>query len=281
MRIGTWLLSAGILLGTWQATLTTAAAETLLERGKYLMDGIAGCGNCHTPKFGPLKGVEFAGGFPFKEPVFDAFAANITPDKGTGIGSWTDAQLIKAIREGLRPDGSLIGPPMPFALYRGISDRDVKAMVAYIRLVKPVKNKVQKSSYRIPLPPAYGPPVGNVADTPRTDKVAYGRYLAGPAGHCVECHTPMVKGHPDFKNQLGAGGFPFKGPWGVVISSNLTPANLGSWTDAQIKNAITKGVRRDGSKLTGPMAFPYYAYINSADLDAIVAYLRTLKPIKK
>ena len=265
----------------WLATPMTAASETLLERGTYLMESIVACGNCHTHKFGPMKGIEFAGGFPFGGPKapFTAFAPNITPDRDTGIGAWTDAQLIRSIREGKRPDGSTIGPPMPIALYRDLSDRDVKALVAYMRQVKPVKHKVKKSVYRIPLPPAYGPPVTKVADVPRGNKVAYGYYLAGPAGHCIECHTPMVKGHPDF-SRVGAGGNPFRGPWGVVVASNLTPANLGDWTDQQIKTAIAMGKRPDGSKLTGPMAFPYYDRISDADLDAIVAYLRSLKSVK-
>ena len=106
---------------------------------------------------------------------------------------------------------------MQMVLYRGLSDTDAKAIVAYLRNVKPVKNTVQKSEYRIPLPPAYGPPVGQVPDVPKTDKVAYGAYLAGPAGHCLECHTPMGQRGRDFQNRLGAGGFEFHGPWGTAL----------------------------------------------------------------
>jgi mono/diheme cytochrome c family protein len=76
-----------------------ARAQSDLERGRYLMSSIAACGNCHTPKFGPLKDSEFAGGFPINTPAFDAFASNITPDLDTGIGKWTDAQIATAIRE--------------------------------------------------------------------------------------------------------------------------------------------------------------------------------------
>ena len=267
----------------WLAASAAAAAETLLERGAYLMNSIVACGNCHTHKFGPMQGVELAGGFPFNEEPFDAYASNITPDRETGIGRWTDAQIIRAIREGKRPDGTTIGPPMPIVLYGGLSDRDAKAIVAYLRQVEPVKHRVTKSVYRIPLPPAYGPSVSNVPDVSRSNKAAYGKYLAGPAGHCIECHTPFVKGHPDFRNQTGAGGVPFRGPWGVVVSSNLTPdrkSGLGNWSDAQIKAAITRGVRPDGAKLKGPMAFPFYRNIGEADLDAIVAYLRSLKPVR-
>lgn len=267
--------------GSWMAQAGPGTAETLLERGTYLMKGIVGCGNCHTPKFGPHVGKELAGGFPIGGPKapFTAFTSNITPDKATGIGNWTDAQIVRGIRDGKRPDGSLIGPPMPIPLYRNLSDRDVNAIVAYLRQVKPVRNKVKKSEYRMPLPPAYGPPVGHVAEVSRMDKVAYGAYLAGPAGHCIECHTPMVRGRLQH-DKIGAGGQRFPGPWGVVVSPNITPAGaVGGFTDRQIKNAITKGVRPDGSKYTGPMAFRYYANISEPDLDALVAYLRSLKPI--
>lgn len=261
-----------------------AIAETLLERGTYLMKGIVACGNCHTAPGGPMAKHELAGGLPMKEGPIDAITPNITPDKETGIGNWTDAQLMVAIREGKRPDGSLIGPPMPYDMYRGLSDRDTKAIIAYLRNLKPVKHATRKSVYKMPLPPAYGPPVGSIADVPRTDKVAYGAYLAGPLGHCMECHTPMGKPPMrDYKGKMGAGGFPFHGPWGESIAANITPdkeTGLGNWTDAQIKKAITDGVRADGTKLRPPMAFNYYKNISEEDLDAIVAYLRSLKPVK-
>jgi len=243
------------------------------------MKSIVACGNCHTPKgpAGDIPGMEMAGVSPLEDnPAFTAHAPNITPDKDTGIGNWTDEQLITAIREGRRPDGSIIGPPMPIGLYRGLSDNDAKAIVAYLRSLKPISNKIPKSVYRIPLPPAYGPPVGNVADVPRSDKLAYGAYLAGPAGHCIECHTPMGERGPDFQNRLGAGGFEFHGPWGTSVSSNITPTGLKNRTDAQIKQMITTGTRPDGSRMMPPMGYPYYANISAGDLDAIVAYLRTL-----
>ena len=264
-----------------------AAAESLLQRGTYLVRGIVACGNCHSTrdKDGDfVPGRELAGGFLLESKPFTAFASNITPDKATGIGTWTDAQLITAIRDGKRPDGSLIGPPMPFELYRHISDRDVKAIVAYLRSVKPIENKVPRSVYRIKLPPAYGPKVTRVPEPDRSDKLAYGAYLAGPAGHCMECHTPMIGGgRRDYAKRLGAGGFVLDGPWGQSVSSNITPHNktgIGAWSDAQIKRAITKGVRADGGLLGPPMAYSFYATIKDRDLDAIVAYLRSLKPVE-
>jgi len=262
--------------------ISSPRAETPLERGTYLMRSIVACGNCHTPKGpqGDVADMELAGGVTFQEDVFTAVSPNITPDRDTGIGKWTDAQIIAAIREGKRPDGTIIGPPMPIALYRGMADEDVDAIVAYLRSVKPIANKTAKSQYKIPLPPSYGPPATNVSPVARADKVAYGKYLAGPLGHCVECHsTPGAHGAPDFVNQTGGGGMQFNGPWGVSHAPNITPAALAKYSDDDIKNAITKGVRPDGSRLMPPMAYGYYRNIAPADLDAIVAYLRTLKPL--
>lgn len=229
--------------------VTAARAETLLERGTYLMRSIVACGNCHTPKGpdGELPGMELAGGFLIEDKPFTAYAPNITPDVETGIGGWTDEQIIMAIREGRRPDGTVVGPPMPIALYRNMSDRDVQAIVAYIRAAKPVKNEVPRTVYRMPLPPSYGPPVKSVAEVPRDDKLAYGAYLAGPLGHCIECHSPMGPTGPDRQNQTGAGGVQFAGPWGVSHAANITPTNLGSWSDDEIKRAITKGCARTAS----------------------------------
>ncbi|MFP6729313.1 MAG: cytochrome c [Alphaproteobacteria bacterium] len=187
-----------------------------------------------------------------------------------------------AIREGLRPDGSIIGPPMPIGLYSGISDNDLAAIIAYLRSVPSVRNIVPRSEFRIPLPPSYGPPVGSVPETPRDDPVVYGAYLAGPLGHCIECHTPLVQGRPDFENQLGAGGFAFPGPWGVSVSANITPHpedGIADYSDSELKTIITQGLRPDGNRLFPPMGFGFYATMSDADLDAVIAYLRSLKPL--
>jgi len=260
-------------------------AETLLERGSYLINSIVACGNCHTPQGpdGPLPGMELAGGLVIQDEAFTVHTPNITPDKETGIGTWTDAQIITAIREGRRPDGRIIGPPMSISLYRKMSDRDVKALVAYLRQVKPVHNQVPPSEYHIPLPRSYGPPVGSVPDVARDDPVTYGAYLAGPLGHCIECHTLLIDGKADYAHRLGAGGNAFQGPWGTSISRNITPdkeTGIGNWTDDQIKRAITQGISADGSPLLPPMGYHYYANISAPDLDALIAYLRSLKPLK-
>lgn len=263
-----------------------AAAEDPVERGRYLVETIAACGNCHTPKgpSGEIEGMTLAGGFVIEEEPFTAVAPNITPDPQTGIGAWSDEEIVDAIREGRRPDGTIIGPPMAFGFYRDISDSDARAIVAYLRTVPPVVNETEPSEYRMPLPESYGPPVEAVEAPPREDTVAYGEYLAGPVGHCMDCHTPRQAGSPMLDaSRLGAGGFPLAGPGGHVLAANITPhekTGIGAWSDAEIKRAITDGVRPDGTELSPPMPFGYYARMTDEDLDAVVAYLRSLPPIE-
>src|SRR5258707_262525 len=111
-------LAAATMAACWVAG--SAVAETPLERGQYLVGSIMGCGNCHTPvgPNGPIMDKALSGGPPLEENLFTAVPSNITPDPQTGIGKWTNAQIKVAIRRGKRPDGTLLGPPMPFGQYR-------------------------------------------------------------------------------------------------------------------------------------------------------------------
>jgi mono/diheme cytochrome c family protein len=256
-------------------------AQTPVERGEYLVRGPAGCGNCHTP-MGPegfIADQELAGRVVEDIEPFLAIAPNITP--AGRIAGWSDAELARAIREGIRPDGSVIGPPMPFAMYRGLSDSDLGAIVAFLRTLPAVDHDPGTSEYRIPLPPAWGPPVESVADVSPDDPVAYGAYLAGPIAHCMECHTPMGPQGPMLDTALGQGGFEFHGPWGTSVAPNLTSHadGLAGYSDDEIKAMIVEGVRPDGTPMTPPMPYPFLARMTPQDLDAIVAYLRTLPPL--
>ena len=280
MKLVPLALTALSLLGAMAAARAQPAGS--VERGKSLVEGIVACGNCHFqrgPQGQPLSDKGLSGGMLFDEAPFKAYAPNITPDPATGIGKWTDAQLARAIREGVRPDNSVIGPPMPIENYRHLSDVDLASIVAYLRVQPAVANEVPKSKYNIPLPASYGPPVSGVKTPSRTDTLAYGKYLAD-IGHCMECHTPRGdKGQLQVAS-LGAGGQVFKGPWGQSVSRNLTPHETGlkGWTDAQIARAVREGVNRDGQPYKPPMAFSFYRNISDADMAALVAYLRSLKP---
>jgi mono/diheme cytochrome c family protein len=258
-----------------------ASAETPVERGNYLVNSLLTCGNCHSPKGPPqaIAGKDFSGGLSWDEPPFKVTAPNITQDKDTGIGNYTDAQIKTVLRKGVKPNGVPVAMVMPSGFYEIMTERDLNAVVAYLRTIKPVSNKVPDPVYKMP----QGHPIPPGGDKPYTeamltDKVKKGFYLA-TISHCMECHTPFGARGRDFANRLGAGGAEFPGPWGVVHSRNITSSKtkgLGDWTDAEIKRAITQGIRKDGTKLTGPMGFDLYARMTETDLDAVVAWLRTV-----
>ncbi len=268
-------LAATLLAGT------AASAEVSVERGEYLVRGPAGCGNCHTPQGpnGPDMTNELGGFMVEKNPAFEAWAVNITP--GSRVAEWSDDELARAIREGIRPDGSVIGPPMPIGLYRGLSDDDLYSIVAFLRTVPASDNETPFSTYNIPLPPAYGPPIDSVAAVPAGVTVDYGAYLAGPVAHCIECHTPMGERGPKFDTHLGAGGFEFHGPWGTSVSTNITSHQdgLAGYSDDELRAMITQGVRPDGSRMLPPMGYHHYASTTEDDISAIILFLRTLPPL--
>jgi mono/diheme cytochrome c family protein len=270
-----------IVLGAALAAAVIGSAHAqqsdLVKRGHYLVNTIMTCGNCHSPKGpqGDIPGKQFSGGLDFDEPPFKVTAPNITQDKETGIGSWTDAQIKAAMRKGVRPNGVQLAMVMPSDFYEIITERDLDAIVAYLRTLQPIKNKSPDPIYKMQQV-HHAVPGGEKPFTEdmMKDKVKKGFYLA-TIGHCMECHTPFGKAGLDFA-RMGAGGREFPGPWGKSVSRNITPKALGSWTDAEIKRAITQGVSKDGSKLKPPMGYGYYANMTDADLDAVVAYLRTI-----
>ena len=271
-------------LAIYGCTLARPSPERqAVERGRYLVEGLGACGNCHTPKGpdGTLPGRHLAGGFEIAEEFGVAISSNITPDVATGIGAWSDAEIIRAIREGRGRDGRLLGPPMPFYWYAWLTDTDVQAIVAYLRTVPTVANAVPRGRYVVPLPPSWGPRRDSVPDVPTDDPVRYGSYLAGAVAHCLDCHTPRFPdGRLDLA-RLGAGGSAFRGPWGVSYAANLTPdpeTGLGRWTDSEIVASI-HGARRGGGRVLPPMPVDYYARgVSASDLNALLSYLRRLPP---
>jgi mono/diheme cytochrome c family protein len=288
--ISVWAAGFGLVAGMgvaetapdYAAVAELAAAEGAAARGEYLVRGPMGCGNCHTPMGpeGPDMARELAGFAFLEDPMMTAVGPNITP--GGRVAAWSDAELARAIREGLRPDGSLIGPPMPFAMYRGLGDEDLAAVVAFLRTLPAVENDTGASEYRFPLPPAYGPPVASVTAPERGVTVEYGAYLAGPVAHCMECHTPMgPDGHILFETAFGQGGFEFPGPWGLSVAPNITSSEdgLAGYSDAEVAAMITEGRRPDGSAMLPPMPYHHFAAMTAEDREALILYLRTLPPL--
>jgi len=279
------------------ATGSSAMAESPAERGGYLVNTIMACGNCHSPRDAdgkPIVGREFSGGLSFATPAFIATAPNITPDAETGIGDWSDAEIKRALVEGMRPDhGRLAGVPlaaiMPANFYRALLPEDLDAIVAYLRTVKPVHSEVPAPAYKAPVRrDPYPDAEAGFDKAGFADPIRRGAYLV-TIGHCMECHSAWSRGVSDFRNGLGRGGraFPARegSPAGTPdsVAANITShptAGIGAWSDPEIGRAITAGIARDGRTLKPPMAYGYYAGLKQADLADIVAYLRTVPPLQ-
>jgi mono/diheme cytochrome c family protein len=282
----------------WLVAVSNAArAESPAERGDYLVNTIMACGNCHSPRDANgqlIREKAFSGGLTFDTPAFVATAPNITPDRETGIGSWSDAEIKRALVEGVRPNhgrlaGVALAAIMPANFYKALLPDDLDAIVAYLRAVKPIRNAVADSVYkaavrRDPYPDAEA----GFGSAAFADPVRRGAYLV-TIGHCMECHSAWSKGTSDFKTGLGRGGRVFPPREGSSegapgsTASNITPhptAGIGAWTDREIARAITEGVGPGGRTLKPPMAYIYYARLKETDLADIIAYLRSVPPLQ-
>jgi len=273
--------------GAFVALTANASAQTLVERGDYLVNAVMGCDGCHTPRPGGVFDMtkRFSGGSQvWDEKAYTVRGSNITSDPETGIGAWSEADIKRALTEGVRPSGVNLAPQMPFAFYKILTPRDLDAVAAYLKSVAPVRNQVPppvyKTAMHAELIPGGEKPI---AEEALRDPVNRGFYLATIA-HCMECHSRRPNGTQDYVNWNGKGGYEFKGPFGTVLARNISShktAGIGAWTDAEIKRALTQGVARDGRAFKLPMARQvYFSKMSDDDVDAIVAWLRTIPPIE-
>jgi mono/diheme cytochrome c family protein len=297
------LVGAGCLVvlsgGCGQAPPQTDGSSPLIARGSYIVNSVGACGNCHTPKDSsgrPDMARQFAGGGIWVTiPAFDVYAPNITPDVETGIGSWSDDDIKQAIRKGVRPaHGQLanvpLAPVMYSSYYKVLTNDDMDAVVAYLKSVPPIKNKVPLPLYKSPSPPVAPYPGAERSFTANDmrDPVKRGLYLT-TISHCMECHSGRKGPVSDHVQALGKGGRVYTSDvvhgyppelkeWVASDISSDPVKGIGAWSDAEIKAAITRGVSRDGHRLKAAMAFSFYAGMTTEDLDAIVAWLRTVPP---
>ncbi len=302
------LLTAGIAatLGHFYVRQPVVAAPPAVEveitperiaRGEYLFR-LADCDGCHSERdFGRFGGPVISTGRG-KGVIFPpelglpgrVVAPNITPDRETGIGSWTDGEKVRAIREGIGRDGRPLFPMMPYESYRHMSDEDVWSLVAYLDTLKPVKNALPRTRIDFPasmLMRAAPAPVRKVAAVDPRDRIRYGQYLA-TLGGCQGCHTPSEKGRPR-PGMLFAGGQRFRLPFATVVSANITPdpaTGIGGWTEQAFLDHFYQysEYARNGPPKVGPDGFTLMPWLNLSqlppeDLKAIYRYLRTLPPV--
>ncbi|MFT3697681.1 MAG: c-type cytochrome [Kofleriaceae bacterium] len=255
------------------------AVDPRLARGEYIAN-VSGCLVCHTglaangaPDFEHLG----AGGLEMPDPMGTWKTPNITPDKSSGVGSWTDEQLITVIREGTRPDGSQLYSIMPYALYNRMTDDDVQALVAYLHTLKPVDHVVPQNT-KLKFPQLNVPKAANVPDP--KDEVGHGEYLASLM-LCAHCHqTPPA----DAPEKLFTGGLEMEIPalgTGKLFAPNITSdkeTGIGGWSPAQIFTTLKTMVKPDGKHIAPPMAMLQGAWskMTEADLKAVAAYVHQI-----
>ncbi|KUM44322.1 c-type cytochrome [Pseudomonas sp. EpS/L25] len=254
------------------------ADETTLARGEYLTRQ-GNCQGCHTRP----DGAPFAGGVAFDTPFGRLYSSNITPDRQQGLGDWTVEEFRRALQEGFGRNGEQLYPAFPYTAYTRLSDEDVAAIFAFLRVQRPVTYAPPANALRFPFDQRalirgwkwlnFTPgPLPALADA----KVARGAYLAEAVGHCQECHTPRTWSQGLDRDRAYAGAT--QQGW---TAWNLTSdqRGLGGWSDAKLSSYLREGHQRGEAVAAGPMAEVVSGgtrYLSDADLGALVAYLRTL-----
>jgi mono/diheme cytochrome c family protein len=274
--------------------------EETLARGEYLYKYTLGCWDCHGADGGNSPDEVQAGGAEFDLSEIGppggfgvVYASNITPDPETGIGDWSDGEIVRAIREGIDPEGQILFPIMEAEWWNGLSDEDTLALVAYLRSLKPVHNKVQDNRFSFAAKLLIGLRIVNaqpVISKPVTAPtkgvtVEYGKYLATHASTCVGCHSPRDPNSGQFDlSRIFAGGlFPFPEEGFSTTGSNLTPdvgTGIGGWSEEDFMTANRLGLRPDGTVIIPFMPWPYYSKWSDDDLRAVWLYLLSLNPIE-
>ncbi|HEX6083543.1 MAG TPA: c-type cytochrome [Thermoanaerobaculia bacterium] len=284
-----------------------AAAEKIeatperVARGKYLVHNVSICLDCHSERTYayalPFKpGREGVGGFVWDRKIGfpgTLAAANLTPDPETGLGKWTDGEILRAMREGVDREGKALFPIMPYGHYRSMSDEDAKSIVVYLRTLEPQRYERPAKSLDVPLnfiekfvPKPVDAPV---AAPDRSDTIAYGKYLTTIAA-CAECHTPKDDKGNSLPGMEFAGGFEMHTPQFRVVTSNITPHPTTFMGRATKEEFIGRFRAFSGyTHETAPEApkgrntlMPWIAYsgMTDEDLGAIYAYLRTVPPVE-
>jgi mono/diheme cytochrome c family protein len=291
---GVWLWASSVALAAvvlGGATPSRAATAEDVARGKYVFGAAGGCG-CHTdPK---NKKAVNAGGRRYDGPFGTVYSTNITPDRQTGIGGWSDEDIVTAIRLGRRPNGERLIPVHPFTVFNGMAEEDLKALVAFLRTVRPVNRSNQAKRISVPLFESVFLPAWLAAFAPRETPppsapkvgLARGEYLVRAVGHCGECHTPRTMTQATDNSRFLGGNQ--KGPENSEVP-NITPdaeTGLGKWSEDEIAEYLGTGNKPDGDVVGGLMGEVIegtaagYRDLSKEDRLAIARYLKSIPPIK-
>lgn len=260
------------------------AKASLVERGEYLARA-ADCMVCHTTQ----GGQEYAGGLGFKLPFGTLYSTNITPDKDTGIGNYSDQDFLNALHRGVRRDGARLYPAMPYTSYTYISDADALAIKAYLFSLPPVRSVAPANTLTFPFnqrwamsfwSALFNPDTRFEPDTSKSPEWNRGAYLAEALAHCGECHTPRnlafaLNNRQKFAGAITAG-------WRAFNITSDKATGVGAWRDDDLISYLTIGHAAGHGTASGPMGEAVdhsFSLFAPEDIRAVVAYLRTVPPI--
>jgi len=260
---------------------SAALAQGDAKRGEYLSKA-GGCVGCHTEE--RKDATPYAGGRALKTPFGTFYGPNITPDKKAGIGGWTFADFVRALRDGEEPDGAHFFPAFPYASFTRITDPDLRDLWAYLQSLKPSPQPSKPHQLDFPFNSRlalwgwkwlFFAPGEFKPDATKSAAVNRGAYLVVALGHCGECHTPRnplagrKKGRYLGGAKLGEG----------TAAPNLTPTRLKRYGDGELKDILASGLFPDGDVMGDTMSEVVRnttSQLSSADLDALIAYLRSV-----
>jgi mono/diheme cytochrome c family protein len=257
---------------------------SLVERGAYLARA-ADCVACHTSG----GGKEYAGGLAIRLPFGTLYSTNVTPDKETGIGNYSDQDFLGAVRRGVRHDGVRLYPAMPYTSYSYMTDADVLAIKAYLFSLPPVRAQPPKNTLTFPFnqrwamifwSALFNRDTTFAPDSDRSPEWNRGAYLAEALAHCGECHTPRnlafaLDNRKKFAGALTAG-------WRAFNISSDKATGVGGWRDEDLESYLAIGHADGHGSASGPMGEAVdhsFSLLAAEDIRAVVAYLRTVPAI--
>lgn len=264
-------------------------APALLVKGEYLTQA-AGCIVCHTDHAN--HGIPFAGGRALHTTFGTFYAPNITQDKATGIGNWSEQDFLHALREGVRPDGSNLYPVFPYTSYTQLRDEDARAIWTYLRSLPPVHQVNKANLLKWYTPPRfmvwfwkkmYFHPGRFHENAKRSASWNRGAYLANAVAHCAECHTPrnVLGAEKQHLRYAGANNVPED-----FVAPNITPAvdtGISDWSNGDIVEYLQTGLTPDGDTAGSVMAELIdtgFSHLRKTDLETIAEYIKSLPPIE-
>jgi mono/diheme cytochrome c family protein len=274
------LLRSPAAAGLFILALAFGAAAQDAKRGEYVSKA-AGCLGCHTEE--KKDAVSYAGGRALKTPFGTFYGPNLTPHREAGLGAWSEADFVRAMREGRRPDGANLFPAFPYPSFTRMSDADLKDLWAYLRSLPanatPSRPHELGFFYRWRFLVTiwkwfFFTPGPLVPDAAKSAVLNRGAYLVQALGHCGECHTP--------RNFLGApkqSRFLAGAKLGETAVPNITPTRLKKLGDGELKDVLRTATTSDGDVLAESMSEVVRnttSQLTEQDLAAMIAYLRSL-----